>query len=443
MNIKFHAGAKAVRLAMFVLAGLWGQSLLATVQVGNCQSKTGVASITLAVAAVSPGGVIQVCPGTYPEQVVISKPLTIRGIQDGNNDAAVIVPPSGGMAANTTRLSPYLTTGHPLAAQILVNAATGLVNISNLTVDGSGNGITYGCGSEIILAGIYYRAAQGTIKNVATRNQIIAPTGCDDRAFGIMAESGGTLASPVNLTVAIQDSSLRSFGTVGIAADDFGLTSTIKGNTLSSASPGVNSGIQIVAATGSAVSNSISLGGNDFSTGISADASHAVVISGNTVGHGGTGISVSSDDFFNSDANNGKITSNYVFDSSGGTDLTDPNPLNQFENAGILVCSNNNLVQGNEINGSTVAAVLVDTCFNTTFGSTGNTIKGNQINEACAGVWLRPTGNIVNSNQFTNVVHVLQSGDSCSPTLAFASTLAPAFSIQGGLSVNTRRRGPQ
>jgi hypothetical protein len=132
-----------------------------------------------------------------------------------------------------------------------------------------------------------------------------------------------------------------------------------------------------------------------------------------------------------------------VFDSSGGTDLTDPNPVNQFENAGILVCSNNNLVQGNEINGSTVAAVLVDTCFNTTFGSTGNTIKGNQINEACAGVWLRPTGNIVNSNLFTNVVHVLQSGNSCSPTLAFASTLAPAFSIQGGLSLNTRRRGPQ
>ena len=114
-----------------------------------------------------------------------------------------------------------------------------------------------------------------------------------------------------------------------------------------------------------------------------------MVISGNTVGHGGTGIAVSSDDIVNGDANNGTITANNVFDSSGGIDLTDPNPLLQFENAGILVCSNNNLVQGNYINGSTVAAVLIDTCFNTTFGSTGNKINGNEINEACAGVWFR------------------------------------------------------
>ena len=122
MNMKFHAGAKAVGLAMFLLAGLWGQSLLAAnLQVGNCQSKTGVATITLAVAAVSPeGGTIKVCPGTYPEQVVISKPLTIQGIQDGNNDAAVIVPPVTGLVANTTRLSPFLVTGRPTAAQIFV-----------------------------------------------------------------------------------------------------------------------------------------------------------------------------------------------------------------------------------------------------------------------------------------------------------------------------------
>ena len=66
-------------------------------------------------------------------------------------------------------------------------------------------------GVKVILAGIYYRAAKGTVQYVATRNQIITPTGCDDRAFGIMAESGGTLASPVPLAVTIQNNSLRSF----------------------------------------------------------------------------------------------------------------------------------------------------------------------------------------------------------------------------------------
>ena len=42
------------------------------------------------------------------------------------------------------------------------------------------------------------------------------------------------------LAVTIQNNSLRSFGTVGIAADDFGLKAIITWNTLSSAAPGVN-----------------------------------------------------------------------------------------------------------------------------------------------------------------------------------------------------------
>ena len=401
------------------------------VQAGNCQSKTGFSTITLAIAAVSSGGTVLVCPGVYAEQVTINKPLTIRGIQDGNNNAAVIVPPSAGLST-TTRVSPLLTPGHLLAAQILVNATTGSVNISNLTVDGSGNGISYTCGNEIYLAGIYYRAAQGTINDVATRNQIIAPTGCDDRAFGIMAESGGSLAAPVHRAVAIVGNSLRSFGTVGVAADDFGLTITISGNTFSSTEPGANSGIQLVAATGSVLGNSISLGGNDFSTGILADATHAVVISGNTVGHGGTGIYVSSDDFYNSDANNSKIILNNVFDSTGVFDLVD-----LIENAGILVCSNNNLVQGNAINGTTTGAVFVDTCFNHTFGSTGNTIKNNDINEACAGVMLNTGGNIVNSNQFANTVQNQVNGASCPAPLAHASA------VLAGSSGKTGRRTPQ
>ena len=437
MNSKLHAGANAVRLATFVLAALWGQNLLAAsvVQVGNCQSKAGFSTITLGIAAVSPGGTVLVCPGVYAEQVTINKPLTIRGIQDGNNNAAVIVPPSAGLVTNSSRLSPYLVNGRPLAAQILVTAATGSVNISNLTVDGSGNGITYTCGNEIILAGIYYRAAQGTINDVATRNQIIAPTGCDDRAFGIMAESGGTHASPVHRAVAIVGNSLRSFETVGIAADDFGLIATISGNTLSSVEPGVTLGIQTFAVTASVLGNSVSLGGNDFSTGISGDATHAVVISGNTVGHGGTGIAVSSDDLtpnVNGDANNSKITLNNVFDSIGVIDL-----VNFSENAGIVVCSNNNLVQGNAINGTTTGAVFVDTCFNTTFGSTGNTIKNNDINEACAGVLLNTTGNIVNSNQFANTVQNQVNGTACPAPPAHA----PA--VLAGSSGNARHRTPQ
>jgi hypothetical protein len=41
-------------------------------------------TISAAVIGVPAGSKIQVCPGTYPEQVTISQPLTLEGISSGN-----------------------------------------------------------------------------------------------------------------------------------------------------------------------------------------------------------------------------------------------------------------------------------------------------------------------------------------------------------------------
>ena len=61
-----------------------------TVYVGGCGSPS-FTTIQLAVNAVSAGSTVNVCPGTYPGQVIINKNLTLNGIQSANNDALVVV----------------------------------------------------------------------------------------------------------------------------------------------------------------------------------------------------------------------------------------------------------------------------------------------------------------------------------------------------------------
>ena len=84
--------------------------------------------------AVPAGSTIDVCPGTYPEQVTINgKSLTIIGVLSGTNDAAVLVPPSGGLVVNASDFrASWLPRRFSLRMQ------TG-VFISHLSVDGTGN----------------------------------------------------------------------------------------------------------------------------------------------------------------------------------------------------------------------------------------------------------------------------------------------------------------
>lgn len=63
------------------------------VAVGTCTNLVHFATIQLAVNSVPAGSTIRICPGNYPEQVLINKRLTLIGIPnaDGSQDAAVIL----------------------------------------------------------------------------------------------------------------------------------------------------------------------------------------------------------------------------------------------------------------------------------------------------------------------------------------------------------------
>src|ERR1700732_5522406 len=94
-----------------------------TVAVGKCQpKKTSFPTIQQALNATPPGAVIDVCPGFYPEQILVYQAVTLKGIASGNQGAAIITVPNGGLVQNATSLA----TGAAIATQILVPSATGV-----------------------------------------------------------------------------------------------------------------------------------------------------------------------------------------------------------------------------------------------------------------------------------------------------------------------------
>ena len=145
------AGSNSICLIILVLIAHGLQAT--TYVVGTC--KPGLRSfsnISAALAATPAPDVVLVCPGTYPEQVEITQPVTLAGIASGNSEQAIITLPSGGLV-NTT-----LGSGIQFAAQPWANSATGLVTVQDIIVEG--DGITL----PGFYAGIFYQNSSGTDK---------------------------------------------------------------------------------------------------------------------------------------------------------------------------------------------------------------------------------------------------------------------------------------
>jgi len=176
----------------------------AVVAVGTCTNLPFYANIQLAVNSIPAGSTIKICPGTYPEQVLITKNMTLLGVAAnglfgttaaGANNP-VIVSPTTGVVVNANDL----VDASGIAAQIAVVTPTAqvatpiVVNISNLTVDGSNNLIA-GCSPDLV--GIYYQNANGTVNHVVTRFQELPPSlfGCQI-GLAIFAQSGYTSGEP-------------------------------------------------------------------------------------------------------------------------------------------------------------------------------------------------------------------------------------------------------
>ena len=188
-------------LLLAALPVLGVQPLLAQVQVGTCKPDLqSFPTISAAVSTVPAFTIIDVCPGTYPEQVTITKPLTLQGVTVGTANQALITVPPAGLLPNTISMF-----GESVAAQVLVEGA-GQVNITNIAVDGTGGDML--CNGNIWIAAIFYGSGStGIVNRVRASGQVDGTCG-----VGIWAENSNS----TNEWVTIRNSSVYNVDSAGI-----------------------------------------------------------------------------------------------------------------------------------------------------------------------------------------------------------------------------------
>jgi hypothetical protein len=222
------------------LESLENRDLLATLVVSPGGMVPGsFASIGAAVNAASPGDTVLVDPGTYTEQVMITKNLTLQG----NGAGAIISSPS--------TLTPSL--GFSSLLQVS-NAAT--VNINNMTIEGP---------NPTINAGIY--VAGGATANVTGTTILNINRGAAN--FGVQTGYGILVGSTGQMQVGhatITGCTIEGYQKSAIITGGTGTTVTANDNTITGIGPTTliaQNGIQITEGTTATVDNN-TVTGNEF-----------------------------------------------------------------------------------------------------------------------------------------------------------------------------------
>lgn len=368
---------RIVMIALVVATGLLGQSLFAstTVVVGPSTCKPTYkhySTIQSAVSTVPFNTTVMVCPGSYPEQVTISQPLTLEGITDGTGSAPVIVVPAAGLVPNGTSVS-----FGAVAVQLLVENTVG-VTIKDLIVDGTGANCpaSFVYPNRDVGIGILNVGSpnDGTvaakIENVVVRNE----QACD--GDGILADTS---------YATITASEFHDINQTAI--DAYNAEYTITSNSIQRAQ--IYGIVLVNNATGSVVSgNNVS----DCYNGILTSSSgNAATITNNTLlNNYQVGVWV----YF---AYHQTVTQNVASNSlwplvvEGGFDET---------------------VQNNKLSDGTVDGILDEISFG------GNTITKNTVNEGQYGIFADGStgGDTLVPNNFYNVVITLDPGPTQGPS---------------------------
>ncbi|MFZ1160068.1 MAG: hypothetical protein WAO10_19950, partial [Candidatus Sulfotelmatobacter sp.] len=329
--------------------------------VGSCKSGS-FSTISAAVKAAPAGSTIMICPGYYSEQVIISKDLTLKGLDSSAADGAAGAYIATPTSMQTTTSPIYELNDHfgPLAPVIWVTAGT--VNIQNLAVHGYAGA---GCPERIV--GFYYATgASGTLNHVGFFGD-----GC---GVGIWAEN----ASFAQTAVTIENSSSAA----GIVAGSLLLQNgtmavTIKGNQLFPTSPDVNYGIYgifLYSVSGTVEGNFIS--GPRFADGNASEAPYPLSVTG-IFDSGGSPTDVT-------------ISGNTIQVNNDRTELYNYNT----GDIGVLVNVGGATVKSNKISG--VNTGIFFNCY-------AATVSGNTISNSYFGLFYVPPG-FTGANTFYNVL---------------------------------------
>jgi hypothetical protein len=351
-----------IRTLLFVFA-LAAQMPLASAAavnyaVGSCKpALPSFATIQGALNASPSPNVVEVCPGTYNEQIVMGGfPVTVEGITAGNLTGATIAVPAGGLKVSATN-----DFGQPMYAQVFVQSGGQEVNFSNLTIDGTGNNVAAGNN----VAGVFYLGSSGTLNHLTVQNQSGNGLG-----FGLWLEGG---IPPAYVTV--ENSNILFFDNAGIIAETktslSELSPTIKESYVVGTFNSSNSiGIDLVSGLTASVSGNVITG---VFEGIAANGGKSTV-SENSIDSVQLGIDIETDTV--------SVTSNTIYNTLGGY--------------GIGIAANSAVAP---VTGNTVAQSPIGIFFNCVAGTN---VRSNTILDSVIGLYEVPSG-AVGVNSYYNV----------------------------------------
>jgi len=361
--------------------------LAATLTVGKPNTPCPNARYTTiadAVKAAASGDVIEICPALYPEQLLIDKPLTLRGIIVQGVNRVLIQP------------SPVVAAG--AAAAVITVANTTNVAIENLAIDAGNNTFT---GCDVALSAVHFYNSSGTVANNAItgaslRDPTTCPTLFPGTGFGVQVEKDPAVAAPVR--VSVQGNSITKFSRNGVLVVGAGITAGVYDNSIAGVGPGagVNQfGIFLAnGAVGVVTGNMISQGtcgaialadcfklrGEGV---VLRSAGDGTVVDGNSITNVQSGVFVNG-------ANNAQITNNVIRNVDAlsaiqvqnltngliaGNRIFNVGPIGPYASANTEGCGINE---------------IPDT------GNGGNTLRDNAVNDAFCGVayvtgdWVEP-----------------------------------------------------
>ena len=308
-------------------------------------------TIQAAVSAAASGATIEICPGTYSEQVTIATTLTLKGVTDttDNVGAVVVTIPGGTFSGAFT--------------QILIEA-TG-VTLTDIGVDGTNT--VSGCSSGAVTGILFAAGSSGTLKDVALRNHYVS------NGSGGYCETSIPVSANSATSVTITDSSVRNFDGEGLNLTATS-TVTVKTTTVAPINPGVNC-VYTNAATVEVSGNSMA----DCFIGVYVTSTVQGTVSGNTI-HGGT--SGATGIFCFPVCTGLTVSGNTIFDMSMGASIKVSGEV-----GGVVF-------ENNDIYGTTYGFYL--------FLQPGNTVSNNTINDAQIGVY-GASGNTLSGNTYRTV----------------------------------------
>jgi len=222
---RLHVGLALLFVATF--AATSSAKTLIVGQPGTPCPNAQYTTITDAVNAANPGDVVAICPATYAEQLIISKPLTLRGLTI-NDVGRVLLQPA--LVANFG--------GLPFEAVIAVTN-TKDVSVENLAIDASNNTVV-GCAGAA-LAGIHYFNSSGRVENNAISGaQVANPQSC-----GLLPASGFGVQVDADQTgpfcVSIKNNSIHDYTRNGVFAIGSGVKVRVEHNSISGVGPSAGS----------------------------------------------------------------------------------------------------------------------------------------------------------------------------------------------------------